>query len=661
MLTLYLVCLVLSAGTCKAARVKHVGKLEEGGGGSNDVYFRYKFEYVTRGHLENITKVVMQYRPEELSSSQPTPLKVGAALSEFAFFDKTGTKIDVYDVSNPAGKRYPPEYFDLPAQKEEASEGWAALSAAEQKEKIAKAYTLLFGEDRKGRQSSKDARMRATLAGYSDGQVENLMDGDASTRWTDQTSSPLYFELRSAASSFTFTTVKEAEMPISCPDCNTVYVNSSYLDPVVFKLSVERSLEKTNVWEGLFDQADKRAIPLGRAATSGRHLLTSHSSAHDSGVVGHHEDDVQGDYNMSDCSWEHKKFAKRAFDEKLGKTWSGSAWSGSAWSGRCAEALEDMVESRLNHPSLGITPSVEEERTSLETLLDSTHNAIGSRNVPSYIFSQIALNKRQCQKCMSFCAVCDADENDQHKTIYVTRSKSRLDAAKSIALAPADAIAATLEASGKGAVRVGQQGAVDTVGAFGSAGAAVGHVLVDGSDSGGSTGRIGGGAIVGFFAGVLVGVPFAPVGAVAGGLVGAVSGLMHSYTCPSGGWKVSGWTEDHIKCGRLGFVEAQGGKVTNTEFSSKLFRDSGFKKLQMEKTNDPKDIVAEHHCKNMTSFNFDVRHMAECLKHTKLCGHKGGYVAPRTGKDVCVKASGKKKQDLVNDMIGAMFTDTDLE
>jgi len=235
------------------------------------------------------------------------------------------------------------------------------------------------------------------------------------------------------------------------------------------------------------------------------------------------------------------------------------------------------------------------------------------------------------------------------------------DAAKSIALAPADAIAATLEASGKGAVRVGQQGAVDTVGAFGSAGAAVGHVLVDGSDSGGSTGRIGGGAIVGFFAGVLVGVPFAPVGAVAGGLVGAVSGLMHSYTCPSGGWKVSGWTEDHIKCGRLGFVEAQGGKVTNTEFSSKLFRDSGFKKLQMEKTNDPKDIVAEHHCKNMTSFNFDVRHMAECLKHTKLCGHKGGYVAPRTGKDVCVKASGKKKQDLVNDMIGAMFTDTDLE
>lgn len=363
-----------------------------------------------------------------------------------------------------------------------------------------------------------------------------------------------------------------------------------------------------------------------------------------SGVVGHHEDDVQGDYNMSDCSWEQSISVSHA------------SWEHE----KCAVSLEDLVVHSQDpgwRYGSGLTP--------LETLLNSTHNAIGSRNVPSYIFSQIALNKRQCRKCMSFCAVCDADETDQHKTIYVTRSKSRLDAAKSIALAPADAIAATLEASGKGAVRVGEQGAVDTAGAFGSAGAAVGHVLVDGSDSGGSTGRIGGGAIVGFFAGVLAGVPFAPVGAVAGGLYGAVSGLMHSFSCPSGGWTVSGWTEDHIKCGRLGFVEAQGGKVTSTEFSSHLFRDSGFKKLQEsdqeEKTIDPKDIVAEHHCKYMTSFNFDVRHMAECLKHTKLCGHKGGYVAPRTGQDVCVKASGKKKQDLVNDMTGAMFTDPDLE
>jgi len=300
----------------------------------------------------------------------------------------------------------------------------------------------------------------------------------------------------------------------------------------------------------------------------------------------------------------------------------------------CANALEDLANPQ-NKTTLN---------AAVDILNESTHNIIASENVPSYIFSQVAMNKGQCQHCMSFCGVCDADENGQQKTIHVHRFKSFYDKAKMIGLSPVDAIAGALgnvDGSNYGVI----QGARDTIKYSALAGAYVTQTVA------GTGTHVLTGAVIGGF----VGVPLALVGGVAGGLLGSLPKFVGgSFSCPT-----TGLTQRFTRCGRLGFVKAQGGEVTSTEFSSKWFGGSGLEKLQEEETDNPKDIEALQHCKHLTSFNFDMRHMAECLKHTDLCGQKGGFVAPRTDRHTCVAASGKNKTDIVKDLIPATFNDAD--
>merc|ERR1719440_2337009 len=52
----------------------------------------------------------------------------------------------------------------------------------------------------------------------------------------------------------------------------------------------------------------------------------------------------------------------------------------------------------------------------------------------------------------------------------------------------------------------------------------------------------------------------------------------------------------------------------------------------------PGDEDAIHHCERVRDHSFDMRHASECLKHSQLCGPKGGFLLPAVGGPQMCKA-----------------------
>merc|ERR1719199_432486 len=76
-------------------------------------------------------------------------------------------------------------------------------------------------------------------------------------------------------------------------------------------------------------------------------------------------------------------------------------------------------------------------------------------------------------------------------------------------------------------------------------------------------------------------------------------------------------------------------------------------------TQTAKNYNAVSHCEYLRLRKFDVRHVAECMKHSMLCGGKGALLLPANDRGSCqVKSSAAKlenaaeasPEDAVSDM-----------
>lgn len=251
--------------------------------------------------------------------------------------------------------------------------------------------------------------------------------------------------------------------------------------------------------------------------------------------------------------------------------------------------------------------------------------------------------------CQDTCAIClppdesfDNGDDVALKSVFVGRGKSWRDSVKTGFVAPVDA---TIGAAAGGITGV----LGGTVG--GVAGGVLGGVVVGGMVSNATGGQVPGailGTLAGLSTGAVSGAGILAMMSVAGLVGGGVSGV--------------GLTGAVTKCKRVEFVAAFNGthdaedSFENTPWNSKY----GMKKLRDAMGYDAKwfsegnpddgtlavfdsgsesaDYAAISHCEYIRDRNFDVRHLNECIKHSRLCGKNGALLIP-TNEGTCQKLS----------------------
>lgn len=257
--------------------------------------------------------------------------------------------------------------------------------------------------------------------------------------------------------------------------------------------------------------------------------------------------------------------------------------------------------------------------------------------------------------CTSLCAMCLPDPAEfemgsdvKLKSIYIKRRMGWADSAKMPLIAP---INATVGAVG---------GAVDGVIAGLATGIAVGAVAGVGTAQATNQGAQGIASAPGHILGAIAGTA---TGAVTSAAVLALAGVfMPIMGLFSGG----GITGKYTRCSRVGFEAFVDGR-SDAEQSFKNAKMSGVYGLKLlhqamnyNKTYFEKDATATDnqilaadseeaqtarnynaiaHCEYLREHNFDVRHVAECMRHSMLCGSHGALLLPANDKYSCSSKS----------------------
>mmetsp|Transcript_95412 Transcript_95412/g.169387 ORF Transcript_95412/g.169387 Transcript_95412/m.169387 type:complete len:443 (+) Transcript_95412:36-1364(+) len=235
----------------------------------------------------------------------------------------------------------------------------------------------------------------------------------------------------------------------------------------------------------------------------------------------------------------------------------------------------------------------------------------------------ILLSVQQGQACMDMCAVCVPkmkDALDQGsptlKTIAVTRSKDWQD----LAIWPfLGAVDATL-----GAVSGAINGLGVSLSAFFLGGGAVGTAA--GAVVGMKTAGAAGGGVLGGAAGNLLGsLAGLSTGAVSGSVLLATTELVTTVLGAYKGVGIIGATTD---CRQVGFKRSVDGEMEESlPFQSEpLNPNYGLRKLRKwtelgngEMTSLDQNEEALKHCEHVRDHNFDLRHLADCVRHSELC------------------------------------------
>ncbi|CAJ1411187.1 unnamed protein product [Effrenium voratum] len=243
------------------------------------------------------------------------------------------------------------------------------------------------------------------------------------------------------------------------------------------------------------------------------------------------------------------------------------------------------------------------------------------------LVSQVKFN------CANICVMCEPDaevlETEVLKSFWVTRAKSATDLAVATLLSPVDAAA----------------------GVFTGAAAGLLTALTTGILGGVVAGAYFQGGIGGFLAGTTTFVVTTPFVLAIAEVFLPVMGLFHG----------AGITQAFTSCGRVGFEAfVQGFKKSNASYESVTMSSVYGMKLLRNEMNYSKDWFEAHataaamaevpaaekadykamsHCEYMRLEPFDVRHAAECMKHSGLCGGKRGMMLPVKSEEQCRAAS----------------------
>ncbi|CAJ1337469.1 unnamed protein product [Effrenium voratum] len=220
------------------------------------------------------------------------------------------------------------------------------------------------------------------------------------------------------------------------------------------------------------------------------------------------------------------------------------------------------------------------------------------------LVSQVKFN------CANICVMCEPDaevlETEVLKSFWVTRAKRAPGIAVATLLSPVDAAA----------------------GVFTGAAAGLLTALTTGILGGVVAGAYFQGGIGGFLAGTTTFVVTTPFVLAIAEVFLPVMGLFHG----------AGITQAFTSCGRVGFEAFVQGFKKN--YSKDWFEAHATAAAMAEVPAAEKaDYKAISHCEFMRLEPFDVRHTAECMKHSGLCGGKRGMVLPVKSEEQCRAAS----------------------
>jgi len=140
------------------------------------------------------------------------------------------------------------------------------------------------------------------------------------------------------------------------------------------------------------------------------------------------------------------------------------------------------------------------------------------------------------------------------------------------------------------------------------------------------------------FAGIILGLT---AGISAGALTSvSVVALVELVGLFIGMWKGVGLTPLIMDCDRVGFVEsADGVQAENQTFATDFLSTYGLEKLRhwtdgAELPNEM-DQLATRHCEHLRKHNFDMRHLLQCVTHSRLCGESGAMMTLPLARDEC--------------------------
>jgi len=294
--------------------------------------------------------------------------------------------------------------------------------------------------------------------------------------------------------------------------------------------------------------------------------------------------------------------------------------------------------------------SIEEETEKLEGFVKDEGTQPISGDIAKAVQDQwngivdILLSVQQGQACMDMCAVCipkvkeALDEGSPTlKTVLVSRKKDWQDLAMWPFVGPVDAALGGI------------------VGAINGLGVGLSAFFL-------------GGGVVGTAAGAVVGIKTAGavggvLGSDAGNLLGSLSGLSTGaisgsvllattelVTTVVGAYKGIGIMAVSSDCRQVGFKNSVDGNMDNIQpFKSEPFNPNyGLRRLRDwtakgngENKNFDQNEEALKHCEHVRDHTFDLRHLADCVRHTELCDGPA-LVMPVASEDQCRAVSDAK-------------------